>query len=146
MSVYARFKRSQDGFRSLVELLESTPQSRRKKMIDVGMAEDPAYTEKALQYVLSFEDVMQLPDMELAELIAASPPRMTGFSMARASEETQLRFLKNAKPQIAAQVKEYMGMTIGLAEIGGAQLKLIEITRRLEKKGLIQAKKIPVGA
>ena len=69
MSVYARFKRTQEGFRSLIELLETTPMSRRQKMIDVGMAEDPVYTEKALSYVLTFEDVIQLPDLELAELI-----------------------------------------------------------------------------
>ena len=51
MGVYTRFKRNPDGLRQLVELLESTPSSRRQKMIDVGMQEDPDYTKQALQYV-----------------------------------------------------------------------------------------------
>src|SRR4051812_32826622 len=96
MSVYARFKRDPDGFRKLVELLETTPISRRQKMIDVGMAEDAPYTEKALSFVMTFEDVMKLPDLELAELIATAPTRMTGYAVAKASKEVQQRFLKNA--------------------------------------------------
>ena len=69
MSVYARFKRDPGGLRKLVELLETTPILRRQKMIDVGMAEDPVYTEKVLKFVMTFEDVIKLPDVELAELI-----------------------------------------------------------------------------
>ena len=70
MSVYARFKRSPEGFRKLVELLESTPPSRRQKMIDVGMEEDAEYTNRALQYVMNFDDIIKLPDTELAEVCA----------------------------------------------------------------------------
>src|SRR5436305_9736278 len=81
MSVYARFKRNPEGFRQLVELLESTPPSRRKKMIDVGMAEDPVYTQRAIEYMMTFEDVLKLPDMELAEVIATTPARMIAYSL-----------------------------------------------------------------
>lgn len=146
MSVYARFKRDPEGFRKLVELLETTPVSRRQKMIDVGMAEDPAYTEKALQYLMTFEDVIGLPDIELAEVIAAAPPRMTGYAVSKSTEEIQQRFLRNCIGPNMGQVREFMEMNIGLREIGGAQLKLVEVARSLEKRGLIKTKQIPFGA
>jgi flagellar motor switch protein FliG len=146
VSVYARFKRDPEGFRKLVELLETTPVSRRQKMIDVGMAEDPAYTEKALQYLMTFEDVIGLPDIELAEVIAAAPPRMTGYAVSKSTEEIQQRFLRNCIGPNMGQVREFMEMNIGLREIGGAQLKLVEVARSLEKRGLIKTKQIPFGA
>jgi hypothetical protein len=34
---------------------------------------------------------------------------------------------------------------VGLREIGGAQLKLVEVTRKLEKQGLVKTKQIPSG-
>ncbi len=46
MGVYSRFKKSAHGFRKLVELLETTPAARRKKMVEVGMLKDPDYTER----------------------------------------------------------------------------------------------------
>ena len=144
MSVYARFKRNQDGFRQLVELWETTPIERRKKMIEIGRAEDADFTERALQYVMTFEDVLSLKDMELAELLAITPSRLTGLAIAMASEDVKTRFLKNAKPQLAAEIRDFMNMKVGLREVGGAQLKLVEKTRELERKGLIKTKRIPL--
>jgi hypothetical protein len=46
LGVYSRFKKSAHGFRKLVELLETTPAARRKKMVEVGMLKDPDYTER----------------------------------------------------------------------------------------------------
>ncbi len=143
MSVYARFKRGPEGLRAIVSLLESTPLSRRQKMIEVGTAEDPEFTAKVLALLLTFEDVIQLPDLELAELMATAPPRMTGYAISKLEEEVQRRFLRCSKPAVASQVREAMDVEVELREIGGAQLKLIEVTRSLEKKGLVNTKKIP---
>ena len=115
MSVYARFKRDPDGFRKLIELWETTPILRRQKMIDIGMSEDAVYTEKVLKYIMTFEDVIQLPDVELAELMAAAPARITGYAISLSGTEVQQRFLRNAVgamehiAQILAQVKSECG-------------------------------------
>lgn len=146
MSVYARFKRDPEGMRKLVELLETTPMSRRQKMIDVGNAEDPDYTEKALGFVMTFEDVMNLPDLELAEVISAALPRMTGFAISKSRPEVKERFLKNAIGGKQAEIRDFMEVNPTLSEVGGAQLKLVEVTRGLEKKGLIKTKQIPRNA
>jgi flagellar motor switch protein FliG len=143
MSVYARFKKSPTGFRQLVELLESTPHARRLKMIEVGMEEDPAYTQQALECMMTFEDVIHLPDLELAEVVAKAPPRVMAYSLRQATEEIRTRFLRNAKPVVAAELKGFMDVNIGPREIGGAQLKMVEVARGLEKMGRVRSKRIP---
>jgi flagellar motor switch protein FliG len=145
MGVYTRFKqKGQEGFRALVQLLETTPMSRRERMIEVGMLEDPAYTELALKFVLKFEDLAQLPDLELAELTAKAPARTTAYALGGCDPAVVERFLRNSKAPVAAEIKDYMQTQIGPREIGGARLKLVEFARQLEQKGLIKSKRIPV--
>src|SRR5690606_3240957 len=97
--------------RQLVELLETTPASRRQKMIDVGMEEDPDYTQRALQCMMNFDDILKLPDLELAEVIAQTPPRMTGYAIHAASPEIKNHFLSKALPKIASEIKEALDTT-----------------------------------
>lgn len=144
MGVYTRFKRNPDGLRQLVELLEATPAARRQKMIDVGMEEDPDYTKKALSYVLTFEDVIKLPDMELADVLAESPSRFVAYAIHSANEEIKNRFISKSKPRVAAEIKEFLETpNVTPVQIGGGQLKMIEVTRKLEKRGLVKTKHIP---
>lgn len=143
MGVYTRYKREQDGFRKLVELLESTPMSKRERMIDVGMEEDPEYTQKALSYCITFEDVVNVSDMELAEITSACPPRMTGLAIAGLSEEIKARVLKNTMPKFVQDIKDAMEEKAHMREVGGAKLKLITVARELERKGHIKLKQIP---
>jgi flagellar motor switch protein FliG len=145
MGVYTRFKRGPEGFRALVELLESTPVSRRQKMIDVGMAEDPDFTNRALQYMFTFEDIIQLSDLELAEIVAEASPRFVAQAIGPLAPEVKERFLKNAKAPRAIEIRDFMEGQVSLATVGAAQLKLVEITRKLEKRGLIRTKHIVEG-
>lgn len=145
MGVYTRYKRDPSGFRQLVELLESTPKSRRQKMIDVGMSEDPDYTIKALQYVLTFEDVLNLPDAELAELLAKAPGKITALAISSLEQAVKDRFLKCSQPMVAAEIKDYLQVEVAPREIGGAQMKLITVARELERAGYIRTKQIPVS-
>jgi flagellar motor switch protein FliG len=146
MGVYTRFKRTSDGFRKLVELLETTPAVRRKKMIDVGMAEDPDYTERALALVLNFEDILNLPEMELAELCGATQPRTLAIAISQQPAETKDRFVKCCKLPVAVELRDYLGMEVKLREVGAAQLKVIEVARSLERKGFLKTKRIPLQA
>lgn len=146
MSVYARFKKDPEGLRNLVELLESTPLSRRKRMIELGMEEDPDYTQKALEFVLSFKDVLALSDNELAEVIAEAPARMTGYAIHAASKEIQKRFVAAAQQKQVSEIREVLEIQqVRPSEIGGGQMKLVATLRKLEKKGVLSKKKIPAG-
>ena len=143
MSVYARFKRGPEGFRALVELLESTPPDRRKRMIDVGMVEDAGFTERALKFVLTWEDICTLPDLQLAEVLAIVPARTIAFSLVGADPKLVKRFLANVRTPTAKEIDDYIGATLGAKEIEVARIKLIEVARRLERKGLVRVKQIP---
>lgn len=144
MGVYTRFKRDPEGLRALVELLETTPLVRKQKMIEVGMIEDANFTQMALIYVYTFEDIITLPDMELAELLSVAPPRISAMAIQPLESEVHKRFIKNAKSPIGAQIKEFLDTEYTLQEVGGAQLRLIEMTRKLEAKDRIRTKKIPL--
>lgn len=143
MSIYARYKRSSDGFRQLVELMESSPKDRRDKMLQAGMKEDAEYTKRAAQYFITFEDIIKLNDSELAEVVATATPKIIAASIANQPDEIKKRFLICAKGAQAAEIRDLMDNEHTLKEIGGARLKMIAVTRSLEKKGLIQLKKLP---
>ncbi len=145
---FERYKRSPDGFRELVELWESTPVSRRQRMIEVGMDEDAEYAQLILSYMITFEDVLLLPDLELAELISTAPARIVALSICRAADDVKQRFKKNTMSRNMAELRdslEELGEETPLRDIGGAQLKMIEFTRKLEKMGKIKTKRIPHG-
>lgn len=145
MGVYSRYKRDSGGFRKLVELLETTPSVRRQKMIDIGMEEDPDYTQQAMEYMMNFHDVLKMEDMELAEIMAKAPPRMIAYAILEQPQDVQERFLRCSKPHVASEVKDYLGVKVTAREIGGAQLKLVSTARELEKAGKIKTKRIPVS-
>jgi flagellar motor switch protein FliG len=136
------YKRNPDGLRRLVELLETTPMERRTKMIDAGLKEDKHYTDMALSLMMSFADIVQMPDMELAEVVGTAPPRTIAAAIFQQPEEVRKRFLMCAPPKIRGDLKDYMTHEFTLREVGGARLKMVEIARGLERKGLIQTKRI----
>ena len=144
MGVYTRFKQKGiDGFRALVELMETTPASRRQKMIDVGMTEDPIYTEEAMKYVITFQDVLEMNDMELAELLSDVPAQVVAAAIAPLKEEVRLRFLKCVRGGALSDIRLFLEGSISLSQTGGAQLKMITYARQMEKRGLFPKKSVP---
>ncbi len=144
MSVYARFKRSPEGFRKLVELLESTAPSKRQKMIEVGMAEDAEYTNRALSFMMTFDDIIKLPDTELAEVCAKAPARMIAYAISSLPEDTKKRFLNCCSRENLPGVRECIDIKVGPREISGAQIKLVQTARELEGQGFVRVKRIPL--
>lgn len=70
---------------------------------------------------------------------------MVGHSIRELAPEVRERFLRNAKGPRATEIRDSMDEPrVSLREIGGAQLKVIECARKLERQGLIKTKRIPV--
>lgn len=143
MSVYSRYKKGPEGFRALVELLESTPASRRKRMIEVGMSEDPEFTQKAVALVLTFADIESLPDAQLAEVMNKAPARILAFALKVSDAETQQRFIRCAPPAVGAEVRDMLVTNPGPREIEGARIKIVTVARELERAGLVRVKQLP---
>ena len=145
MGVYTRFKRDHDGFRKLIELIEATPLPRRQKMIDVGMLEDPKYTEEVLKYVLTFGDILNLQNLELAELLSQAPAQFIAYALSDCSQDVKDRFILNCTPQVAAEVREVLNtFSVTKLQIRAGEKKLIELARSMERKGVIKTKCIPI--
>jgi flagellar motor switch protein FliG len=143
MSVYSRFKKDPSGLRNLVELLECTPKDRRTKMINVGMEEDSEYTQRAVGLMMNFEDVLALKDSEMAEVMVVAPVRSIGAAFSRQPADFKKFILTCCPMSRMGEVRDLLEMEYTLPEIGGAQLKLIETTRKLERQGTLRVKKIP---
>ena len=144
MSIYARYKREQEGFRQLIELLELTPILRRQKMIEAGMQEDADYTLKALEYIMIFTDLIGLPDPELAELVFMAPARYVASAIQLLTQEQKDRFIRCAKPAQGGEIKEFLDQPVSPKEVSAAQYKMVEFARELEKKGYVKVKRIPL--
>jgi flagellar motor switch protein FliG len=138
------YKRNPEGLRRLVELLETTPMERRTKMIEAGNREDKHYTDLALSLMMSFTDIISMPDMELAEVAAHAPVRTIAAALFQLPEEVRKRFFLCSPAKLRGDLKEYMEHEFTLREVGGARLKMVEIARGCERRGLIKTKHISV--
>jgi len=106
MSIYYRYKKSLGGFRSLVELMEVTPLARRQKMIELGLKEDPEYTQKALNFIISFQDIIESSNEELTEILYKVKNSMIiGYSINGKPESIKERFVKLAPRNLAADIQ-----------------------------------------
>lgn len=142
MGVYTRYKKDPNGFRKLVELLEITPKDKREKMIAAGLAEDPDYTKKAMAHMMTFLDILGLADGEFAEILALAPPKILAMAFSAAAADVKTRVLTLAPRRSMADIKDIIDAQYKPGEIGGAQLKMIEYARDLERRGKIGLKRI----
>ena len=143
MGTLNRFKRMEGGFRRLVELLESTAPAKRQRMIEIAREEDSAYTQRALESMITLEDFLALSDSELAKVIAhISVPRMIAYAISGLSPDLRQKFLRNSRPDVAEETALYLDAPISAGDRQGAELKLIVIARELERKRVINLKRI----
>jgi len=143
-SVLTRYKRKGvSGLRDFAALLESTPQDRRKKILDAALADDPRYVELAQKYMYVFEDVFKLPAHELDIVLGTVPPRLLGMAL-KGTEESVLRSILNqSQPRVRSGIQEVLEENLTPVQISGARYKVLETLRMLERKGDILTKAIP---
>jgi len=142
MGIYTRYKKDPNGFRKLVELLEITPKDKREKMIEMGRAEDPEYTAKALAMTMNFQDILSMQDAEFAEVLSLIPPKIIAAAFAPLGKVIHDRVLKLAPRNRISDIRDIIEAEYRPTEVGGAQFKVIEMTRDLERRGKIQLKRI----
>ena len=143
-----RYSKDDEGFRKYVELLESTPTAKRKTFLDAAKAENPKFAEAAEKYVLTFERIMNLPDLELTEVLGAPGLKPEHLAIAILSvEDLNLRakllnmLPRELAPKVQVVVKD--GPKLEPYNIGGARLQIIQAARGLEKRGMLKSVQIP---
>lgn len=143
MGMYSRYKKAPDGFRKLVELLETTPLRRRQQLIDAGMKEDEPYTKAAVEHILTFKEITQLPSMELTEVLAKMKPRNVAYAVFDLDEDVKSRVLGCVQRNRESEVRSYIDILPTPQEIGQSRKEAIEVARKLEQQGLLSIKRIP---
>lgn len=112
-------------------------------MIQAGMVEDPEYTQAALRLLLSFDDIVNLAQEELAEVLARMQPRILAMAILGTEPEVQARMLRCAPLRFLDEIQTYLGSSTSSSETNGARLRVIGVARQCEKAGLVRTKRIP---
>ncbi len=143
-----RYIRDDEGFRKYIELIESTPTAKRQAFIDSAKAENPKFAEAAEKYMLTFERIINLPELELTEVFAAPELKPIEIAVAICSVEDMgikekiTRFVPRAiAPKVHSEMKE--NPKPKTYDIGGARLKIILAARELEKRGKLKSVQVP---
>lgn len=143
-----RYVKDEKGFRKYVELMETMPTAKRQSMMAAAKSEHPLFVETAEKYVISFDRICRLPDMELTEVLASPQLKPELIATAILSlEDAGLRekmlaqlprnrlLLVNNELKDAQPPKPF--------DIGAARLQKIQTTRELEKAGKLESLQIP---
>jgi flagellar motor switch protein FliG len=143
-----RYSRDDEGFRKYVELIESTPTAKRQTFIDSAKAENPQFAEAAEKYMLTFERIVNLPEMEITEVFAAPELKADMIAVAICSvedagvkEKLTKHIPRTIAPRVHIEMKE--NPKPKAYDIGGARLKIIMAARDLEKRGKLKSMQIP---
>lgn len=143
-----RYLANVDGFRKYVELLETTPLKKRQTFIDAAKTENPFFVETAEKYMITFERITKLPEMELAEVFGAEGLKSENIATAILSiEDAVLRelIIKAVPRKQVTEIQLYMKEfpVPKPADIGSSRLALILKARELEKLGKLKSIQIP---
>lgn len=143
-----RYLKDEGGFRKYVELMEGMSSAKRKALMDAAKAENRVFVETAEQFIITFDRITKLPDMELTEVLGAAELKPEVIAVAIASvmdagvREKLLKFIpRKLMPAITQELKE--NPEPKPYDIGASRLKLICAARELEKKGMLKSVLIP---
>lgn len=143
-----RYLRDDKGFRKYVVLMETTAPAKRKTLMDAGRAENALFVETAEKYIITFEKITKLPDMELTELLGAPGLSVEAISTALMSvadlgHRERLVGLVPRKilPAVANDMK--INTEPKPQAIGNARFQFIQKARELEEAGLLKSFQIP---
>ena len=143
-----RYAKDDDGFRKYVELMETTPTKKRQKFLDAAKAENEKFATTVEKYILTFDRITKLPEMELAEVLGADGLKPEAIANAissvpdAAERERLVKMIpRKYAPQIQLQMKDFPNPKP--EQIGASRLQVIQMARELEKSGKLKSVQIP---
>jgi len=143
-----RYLKDEEGFRKYVELMESMPTAKRQALMQAASRENAFFVETASKYILTFERITRLPELELTEVLGASDLKPQTIAVAINSvtdASTREKLIKhiprNQMPAILQEISETQDPKP--FDIGSARLQMIKKTRELEKEGKLESVQIP---
>ncbi len=143
MGVFARYMKDPEGLRKLVELLETTPLKRREELLDRGAKENAAIVDLVQELIITFRDIIELPQMELTEVLASMKGKSVAYCALSVDEEKRKKILGAIMTSAQLEVNSYLDFEPTPSEIGQAKLAAIKAARELEASGKLNLKRIP---
>ena len=136
MSLLARHKKP-GGFENLVHFLETTPQEKREKLVAAMAAEDAEFMNRIMRSILTFDDLFSIRDEILMEVIFALGEniRVLALALYKIENKTLIEKVKKClspKQMVAYREAEGELDKVTKSQREGAQLKLVELTRKVD--------------
>jgi flagellar motor switch protein FliG len=139
----ARYMKSKDGLREYIIFLEEMIPSKRERFASMAKAENPKFVEEALKYVLTFDRLLSLPDMEITEVFASVAPKMVAYAI-RSLPDEKLKHVSSLIPtNKKIEIKSYQDDNPSVQEQNIARFACIKQARALEASGLLKSIRIP---
>lgn len=143
-----RYLKDESGFRKYVELMEGMATAKRTAMMEAAKAENKLFVETAEKYLLTFDRITKLPELELTEVLGARGLKANVLAIAILSVEDvgiREKLVQHVPRAILPALKQEMDDNPEPKpyEIGASRLQVIQKARELEKQGKLESMQIP---
>lgn len=133
MSMLIRYRRK-DGFRQLLQLIESCAPQKCTQLMRIIQNEDPSIAALLKTKMLTMEKVFSWPPMVIAEVTSYLPSRTLAFgllSLPAPQRENALKAIEHFK---GVEIKNFLNeITPTPGEIEAARVKILSTVRELDR-------------
>ena len=128
------------GIKSAAELLNAMDKNLSKSLLVSLEERNPELGQAIRQKMFTFEDVRSLDTTAIQKVLREVDMRDLAVSLKTASDELKTALLGAISKRAAETVNEEMSFlgAVKLKDIEGAQMRIIEVVRRLEGEGEIE--------
>jgi flagellar motor switch protein FliG len=128
------------GIKSAAELLNAMDKNLSKSLLVSLEERNPELGQAIRQKMFTFEDVRTLDTTAIQKVLREVDMRDLAVSLKTASDELKAALLGAISKRAAETVNEEMSFlgAVKLKDIEGAQMRIIEVVRRLESEGEIE--------
>lgn len=131
--------RTVGGVESVAEMLNLADRSTEKSILEGLEDEDPDLVEQIRRLMFVFEDIMLVNDKGIQSVLKEVENDELSLALKTATPELRDKVFKNMSERAMQLIKEdmeFMG-PVRVADVEGAQQKIVDIVRRLEDSGEI---------
>ncbi len=127
------------GIEAVAELLNNADKATEERIFNRLEEEDPELAEQIRQLMFVFEDLNNLDDRGIRTLLKEVRNEDLTLALKTASDELRSKILSNVSERAAAMIVEDLEAMgpVRVSEVEGAQQKIIQATRKLEREGKI---------
>ena len=125
------------GVPTVAEILNFADRATEKSVMEGLEAEDPDLVEQIRRLMFVFEDVLLVNDKGIQAVLKEIENDELALALKTASEALKEKVFANMSERASSMIKEdmeYMG-PVRLADVEGAQQRIVDIVRRLEEAG-----------